>query len=154
MLAITGAGARTLIRLRSQQLRILDDVLLLWACICLIAATILLVRGASTLYRIETFKADPAAAAFVSGQDIIDAIAKIQEDTYPFGVLIWLSVFSVKFCYLLFFRQLIDRLSHITSYWKITFAVTAVACIFNATASFIACPEFGNDNRKPVPTLD
>ncbi|KAL8964047.1 MAG: hypothetical protein Q9183_004749, partial [Haloplaca sp. 2 TL-2023] len=95
VLAAIGAGARTLIRFRNQQLRILDDVLLLWACICLIAATILLVRGASTLYRIETFQADPAAAAFVSVQDINDAIAKIQEDTYPFGVLIWLSVFSV-----------------------------------------------------------
>ncbi|KAL8687753.1 MAG: hypothetical protein Q9218_006168 [Villophora microphyllina] len=148
VLAIIGAVARTIIRFRNRQLRVLDDALLLSACICLIAATIMLVKGASYLYMVEALQAHPELAAFASMQEISDAIAKIQQDTYPFGVLIWLSVFAVKFCYLSFFRQLIDRLARITVYWRITLAVTFVACIFNATASFVACPEFGENNLK------
>ncbi|KAL8726355.1 MAG: hypothetical protein Q9166_006762 [cf. Caloplaca sp. 2 TL-2023] len=38
----------------------------------------------------------------------------------------------------------------ITIYWRITLALTFIACIFNACASFIACPEFGDDNLKCV----
>lgn len=148
VLAIIGALARTLIRFRNRQLRVLDDALLLSACICLIAATILLVKGASYLYMVETLQANPDLVAFASLQDISAAVAKIQQNTYPFGVLIWLSVFAVKFCYLSFFRQLIDQLARIVVYWRITLAVTFVACIFNATASFVSCPEFGKDNRK------
>ncbi|KAL8630979.1 hypothetical protein Q9189_003327 [Teloschistes chrysophthalmus] len=148
VLAIIGALARTLIRFRNRQLRVLDDALLLSACICLIAATILLAKGASYLYMVETLQASPELVAFASLQDISAAVAKIQQNTYPFGVLIWLSVFAVKFCYLSFFRQLIDRLARIVVYWRITLAVTFVACIFNATASFVSCPEFGKDNLK------
>ncbi|KAL8667317.1 MAG: hypothetical protein Q9202_000891 [Teloschistes flavicans] len=148
VLAIIGALARTLIRFRNRQLRVLDDALLLSACICLIAATILLVKGASYLYMIEILRANPKLVAFDSLQQVSDAVAKIQQDTYPFGVLIWLSVFAVKFCYLSFFRQLIDRLARIVVYWRITLAVSFVACIFNATASFASCPEFGENNLK------
>ncbi|KAL9579386.1 MAG: hypothetical protein Q9212_005142 [Teloschistes hypoglaucus] len=148
ILAIIGALARTLIRFRNRQLRVLDDALLLSACICLIAATILLVKGASYLYMVETLQANPELVAFASLQQVSAAVAKIQQNTYPFGVLIWLSVFAVKFCYLSFFRQLIDRLARIVVYWRITLAVTFVACIFNATASFVSCPEFGKNNLK------
>ncbi|KAL8701855.1 MAG: hypothetical protein Q9201_004683 [Fulgogasparrea decipioides] len=150
VLAMIGAVARTFIRFRNRQLRILDDALLLSACLCLVAATILLVKGASSLYLIIMFQSNPAASSFASLQQISDAVAKVQQDTYPFGVLIWLAVFAVKFCYLSFFRQLIDRLSHITVYWTVTLAVTFIACVFNATASFIACPEFGDNNLNCV----
>ena len=83
-------------------------------------------------------------------QQVSGTIAKVQRETYLFGVLIWLCVFAVKFCYLFFFRQLIDRLRRIIIYWKITLALTFIACVFNASASFIACPEFGDNNLKCV----
>ncbi|KAL8892930.1 MAG: hypothetical protein Q9215_000294 [Flavoplaca cf. flavocitrina] len=150
ILAIVGALARTVIRFLNQQLRVLDDALLVFACVCLIAATVLLVNGASSLYLIIAFQSNPQAAAMTSLQQVSGTIAKVQRETYPFGVLIWLCVFAVKFCYLFFFRQLIDRLRRITIYWKITLALTFIACVFNACASFIACPEFGDNNLKCV----
>ncbi|KAL8901078.1 MAG: hypothetical protein Q9192_000741 [Flavoplaca navasiana] len=150
ILAIVGALARTIIRFLNQQLRVLDDALLVFACVCLIAATVLLINGASSLYLIIAFQSNPQAAAMTSLQQVSGTIAKVQRETYPFGVLIWLCVFAVKFCYLFFFRQLIDRLRRITVYWKITLALTSIACVFNACASFIACPEFGDNNLKCV----
>ncbi|KAL8757059.1 MAG: hypothetical protein Q9199_002500 [Rusavskia elegans] len=128
ILAIVGAVARTIICFRNRQLRVLDDALLLSACVCLTAATVLLVNGASSLYLITAFQTNPQATTITSLQQF--------------------CVFAVKFCYLFFFRQLIDRLTRITIYWRITLAFTFIACIFNACGSFIACPEFGDNNLR------
>ncbi|KAL8996263.1 MAG: hypothetical protein Q9169_004194 [Polycauliona sp. 2 TL-2023] len=150
IIALIGAAARTIIRFHNQQLRVLDDALLLSACVCLIAATVLLSNGAHSLYLIVAFQTNPQAVAMISLQYASDTISKVQREAYSFGVLIWLCVFAVKFCYLFFFRQLIDRLKAITIYWRITLGFTFIACVFNACASFIACPEFGADNLKCV----
>ncbi|KAI4089616.1 MAG: hypothetical protein LQ339_008522 [Xanthoria mediterranea] len=150
IIAIISAVARTVIRFRNRQLRVLDDALLLFACACLIAATALLLSGASSLYLITAFQLNPEASAITSLKQVNATVSKVQRETYPFGLLIWLCVFAVKFCYLFFFRQLIDRLTRITIYWRITLAFTFIACIFNASGSFIACPEFGDNNLKCI----
>lgn len=154
-MAIIGAIARTFIRFRSWQLRVLDEALLLFACLCLPAATILFIKGASSLYLVEQLQLTPEAAATVIVQQISAATGKLQQEEYAFGIQIWLSVFAVKFCYLTFFRQLIDRLSRITTYWGLTLAVTCVACVFNVCSSFIACPKVGDSSRNMShPILD
>jgi len=102
-LAIIGAIARTFIRFRGRQLHVLDEALLLFACLCLLAATILLIKGASSLYLVEQLQLTPEAAASVTVQQISAAIGRLQQEEYAFGILIWLSVFAVKFCYLSFF---------------------------------------------------
>jgi len=154
-LAIIGAIARTFIRFRSRQLRVLDEALLLFACLCLPAATKLFIKGASSLYLVEQLQLTPEAAATVIVQQISAATGKLQQEEYAFGIQIWLSVIAVKFCYLTFFRQLIDRLSRITTYWGLTLAVTCVACVFNVCSKFIACPKVGDSSRNMShPILD
>lgn len=102
------------------------------------------------MYLITAFQLNPEASAITSLKQVNATVSKVQRETYPFGLLIWLCVFAVKFCYLFFFRQLIDRLTRITIYWRITLAFTFIACIFNASGSFIACPEFGDNNLKCI----
>ncbi len=154
-MAIIGAIARTLIRFRGRQLHVLDEALLLFACFCLLAATILLIKGASSLYLVEQLQLTPEAVALVTVQQISAVIVKLQQEEYVFDILIWLSIFAVKFCYLSFFGQLIDRLSRITTYWRLTLAVTCFACVFNVFSSFIACPKLGNSSRNMShPILD
>lgn len=146
---------RTFIRFRGRQLHFLDEALLLFACLCLLAATILLIKGASSLYLVEQLQLTPEAAASVTVQQIIAAIVKLQQEEYAVGILIWLSVFTVKFCYLSFLRELTDRLSRITTYWRLTLAVTCVSCVFNVCSSFIACPKLGDSSRNMShPILD
>lgn len=153
--AMIGAIARTFIRFRNRQLRILDDALLLFACLCLVAATILLTKGAPSLYLVEQLQLNPEAAASVTLQQTSAAIIKLQRYGYTSGILTWFSVFAVKFCYLSFFRQLIDRVSRVTTYWRLTLAVTCVACVFNVCSSFIACPKLGASSRNmSLPVLD
>jgi len=84
-LAIIGAIARTFIRFRNRQLRVVDDALLLFACFCLVAATIVLIKGASLLYLVEELQLTPEAAASVPEQQVDAAIVKLQQDGYTFG---------------------------------------------------------------------
>ena len=144
-LAITGAISRTVIRTLNHQLRLLDDFLLLLACICLITSTVLLNEAAPTLYTIGLFGRTGLAVSIPKAL-IIQFISKIQRYSYPFGTLIWTTIFLVKFSYLAFFRLLIDRQRPIIIYWRIAMLVTGIAAVFNISSAFIGCAKFGDDN--------
>lgn len=76
------------------------------------------------------------------------AVAVIESEGYAYSVLIWVAIFVVKFCYLCFFRLLIDRLKGLVVYWRVTMSVTAFSSVFNICALFIACPYFGQKACK------
>lgn len=152
MFAIVGATARTAIRFHKGQQNIVDESLLLFACLCLVAATALLYKTASPLYQLmiaeAAEKVNPGLTQGIPIDSVIEAVSKIERYSYPFGALIWAVVFSVKFCYLHFFRLLIDRQQPLVNYWKVTMAITLVAAVFNTCASFESCPKFGNQDCK------
>ena len=150
VLAIIGAAVRTYIRVSKCQQRVLDDYILLpFACATLIASTILLNIGAPPLYQLVaaeyTESIDPAFSDNVPIAEMVAAIDKIQRFTYPFGALIWASIFAVKFCYLYFFRLLIDRQHGVVNYWRVAIVVTGLAAVFDICAPFISCSKFGQD---------
>ncbi|KAL2046291.1 hypothetical protein N7G274_001738 [Stereocaulon virgatum] len=147
-LALVGATARTVIRFHTGQRRIVDDALFLFSCVCLVSATAIVNVGLSPLYQMEA--AQPAQGSAqtpaIPLAEVSLAISRIQDYTYPFGSLIWGCVFAVKFCYLYFFRLLIDRQRAMVLYWRTALAVTAIAFVFNTCGSFISCPRFGQKN--------
>lgn len=126
-------------------MRFLDDFLLLFASVCLIAATILLNLGADSLYQVGAVNATELAA-MIPLKVISAAITKIQNYTYPFGALIWACIFLVKFCYLAFFRLLIDRQKALVNYWRVTMVVVFLSACFDISSSFIGCSHFGSEN--------
>ena len=107
--------------------------------------------GLSPLYQLEAAQLAQSSVqtAEIPLEEVSKAISKIQDYTYDFGTLTWACILAVKFCYLYFFRLLIDRQRAMVLYWKIAVGVTAVAFVFNACASFISCSEFGQQDRKP-----
>ena len=154
MLAIVGAVARTAIRFGKGQQHILDESLLLFACLCLVAATVVLWSAASPLY--ELVMAEAATNAnFGSGYEVpVDSIdelvSKLQKYSYSYGALIWSVVFAVKLCYLHFLRYLIDRQRSLVSFWKVAMFMNLIAAVFNICASFESCPEFGDQECQSL----
>lgn len=95
-------------------------------------------------------KANPDLKQEIPIDSVIEAVSKIQRYSYPFGALIWAVVFAVKFCYLHFFRLLIDRQQALVNYWKVTMVITLIAAVFNTCASFESCPKFGSQDCKSL----
>lgn len=112
----------------------------------------MLYKTASPLYQLmmagAAEKASPGLMQEIPIDSVIAAVSVVEKYSYPFGALIWAVVFDVKFCYLHFFRFLIDRQQPLVNYWKITVAINLIAAVFNICASFEACPKFGDQVCK------
>lgn len=139
---------RTVIRLRNRQLQMVDDLLLLFACVCLTSSTILLVIMAPSLDFFATLFADAASITFSENQvkalfDLGVVDHSIQKYTYAHAVLAWTAIFFIKFCYLSFFRLLVDRLRRLIWFWKFVLGISVVFLGFSICSSFIACPYLG-----------
>ena len=146
--------ARTILRVQKKQQRVIDDFLFLFACTCLIAATILLVKEASSIYTVTNLVTRLISGSSLGNQVAASplvfehTVAVIQSDGYAYSVLIWVTIFAIKFYYLCFFRMLIDRLKSLVLYWRVTMSITTTFATFNICALFIACPYFGQKARK------
>ena len=111
-----------------------------------------MIVGAPNLYQLTGAsyleQQDPAIAADVPEEFVIEEISQIQRYLYPFGSLIWASIFSVKFCYLYFFRLLIDRQKSMIVYWRAAMVITFVSAVFDICGSFESCPELGANSLQ------
>ena len=140
--------ARTAIRFHKGQQHIIDESLLLFACLCLVAATVMLYMTASPLYEMITAEVAVEANSGLRQEIPIGSftgmVSKLQRYFYAFGALIWSVVFTVKFCYLHFFRLLIDRQKSLVNFWKVTIVINLVAAVFNICAEFTSCPKLGD----------
>ena len=137
--------ARIVIRFRKGQQHIIDESLLLFACLCLVVATIMLCIIASPAYEMiiieAAVKANPGLRQGIPIDSFTEMVARY---FYAFGALIWGVVFAVKFSYLHFFRLLIDRQKSLVNFWKVTMVISLVAAVFNICSTFISCPKLGN----------
>ena len=140
--------ARTAIRFHNGQQHIIDESLLLFACLCLVAATVMLYITASPMYEMimaeAAVKANPGLRQEVPIDSFTEMISKMQRYFCAFGALIWGVAFAVKFCYLHFFRLLIDRQRPLVNFWKVTMVINLIAAIFNICSSFTSCPKLGD----------
>ncbi len=145
---------RTAIRFGKGQQHIIDESLLLFACLCLVAATVMLYISASPLYELmmaeAAEKANPGLIQEIPIDSITELVSKIQRYSYPFGALIWGVVFAVKFCYLHFLRFLIDRQRSLVNFWKVAMIINLIAAVFNICSSFESCPKFGDQGCESL----
>ena len=58
-------------------------------------------------------------------------------------VMLTTSIFSVKFVYLFFFRQMADRIRPLLIWWWCVFGVLVVAAPVSVFVNFIGCPSTG-----------
>lgn len=148
-IAISIALARIFARLHLTKRLYLDDWLLLFACFCLTAATILLFYGLPTVYLIEATSLNPIGLFGGGGSGITDLAVLLQKINFfarfnwVYLILSWTTIFAVKFGFLSFFRNLVLRLPGIHQYWRVVVAVTAVVYLFSLVDGIIACPHDG-----------
>ena len=140
-IAIIAAIARTVIRFRIQRRLLLDDILLGFGCVCLIAATILLYKVLPVLYLVLRLVSDPSSVRLPPG--FSQQASFYQKILYSHLALAWSVIYSVKFCFLCLFRLLIDRLKGIVRYWRFVVGITAISAGYCISYQFIVCPRFG-----------
>ena len=143
--------ARTAIRFHKGQQHIIDESLLLFACLCLVAATVMLYIIVSPMY--EMIMAEAAVKAnpgLRQGLPIDSFTEMVSRYFYAFGALIWGVAFAVKFSYLHFFRLLIDRQKSLVNFWKVAMVINLIAAVFNICSTFMSCPKLGNQICESV----
>ena len=152
-IAIITAFIRLRIRLKIRRRLYLDDAFLGLACLFLLGASIILYRGLEILY--------------LSDKDLVDFIiehrAEIADDVEPravmlvfgyqrhfwwIGPLSWLAIFSVKFSFLSFFHQLVNRLPRLLLYWRIVVLLNIFTLIYFVGWYSIECSQTNFESRK------
>lgn len=132
------AALRFAVRLHNQRRLFFEDALLLFACTCLTVATILLYK-----FSIYLFVAERLLKGLIApSSDIVMQMLWFHKIIYAYMGLIWTTIFFVKFCFLGFFRRLINRLRAMILYWRFVVGVTGIAYIFCICSPLIECPTF------------
>lgn len=152
-IALITASVRTVIRFRTRQLQILDDFLLLFACMCLTVTTTLLVKMLPYITVLaKMFSATPDLEQVEFRIELDRELKALDHSSqaylYTHSVLAWVALFSIKFCYLHFMKGLVSRLKGITVYWNIVLGVNVLSLAFNISSLFIGCPYFGKTASK------
>lgn len=147
MLATIG---RLALRFRFQKRLFADDYVLLFGCSSLIAAFALTNVMFEDIYfsmslilgPVDLELQESASAGFG------DRILRYRQLSLSTDVICWAIIFSVKTSYLLFFRQLLDRLPSLLNFWKGTVGFVIVSGIFCICSNIFACPHFGVSSSK------
>lgn len=144
---MVAATVRTLIRLYSHRRLFFDDYMLIFACINLIAAHVLLHLMRSSMYLFEgmIFDAESDPFAALSDMKVMNRILEYRKMVFAFLVLTWTTIFAVKICFLFFFHQMLKRLQRMMFTWRVIFGLTLLFYGICASGPFIYCPHFGRN---------
>lgn len=143
-IAILAASMRIALRIHSQRRLFLDDAFLLFACAALTAATPVLYRDIVPLYFVQELASEGLSPEKFSQSSGVNGEAEVQLYQvlhFTYEALVWTAIFSVKFSFLAFFRQIIDRIQSLVLYWKIVGVMNILACAFCVCFSFMECPQ-------------
>lgn len=149
-LSLITATIRMVIRFQSQRRLLFDDFMLMFACLTLSAAQIILYTTTDNWYWAEAFILDPKPQTLAAIEDHGARILTPQQLAFSFLTLTWTSIFAVKICYLLFFHQMIIRLERLVLAWKLVFGFTVICWAFCACEIFISCPHFDLDDLSQL----
>lgn len=141
--SIIAAALHIALKLRNDRRLQTGDFFLFLACACLTISTALIYRLLSSGILIGERFADPDVLLIESLPALVKSISLYQREDYAFLGLTWGSIFSVKFSFLFFFKQLINRLDRIMAFWKITMVITIISFLCCIISFLTVCPHFG-----------
>ncbi|KAM7193862.1 hypothetical protein V8F33_007548 [Rhypophila sp. PSN 637] len=143
---LIASGVRFYIRFRVQRELGWDDGFLIFGLACIVSAFGLLFNVMDTMYETEELVFNE------SGSFVIDDVAALITRTVRYHrisaaalTLMWFSLCSVKFSFLVFFKRLIRQMPHLEIYWSFTLAFNIIVTCFGAAVFLIACPYFTED---------
>ncbi|KAL8724159.1 MAG: hypothetical protein Q9181_006953 [Wetmoreana brouardii] len=143
--AMLAAIGRLAIRFRYQNRLSADDYVLLLGCSSLIAAFTLTNVMFEDIYFDMSLILGPRELVLQesASEDFVNHILEHQQLSFSTEVMCWVTIFAVKMSFLLFFRQLVDRLGALLTFWTVTVGIVVVSWIFCICSIFISCPHFG-----------
>lgn len=112
-LSILTAAVRTVIRVRLYRRLHPDDFMLLFACVTLIAANVVVYLMLSDLYWSEELLLNPGPTILAMArtpEEISGRIQSTRKTMLSFMALSWTAIYAIKLCFLLFFSS-DDRLA-------------------------------------------
>lgn len=142
-MAIVTYAVRTYIRARMLKKFFADDILLLFAVICLVAVTGL---GFSSLQHQYDL-----LAVILHGADpvllfsVLDDIPRTSVEENTAATIWWFVIYPVKLAFLFFFRRLIYRVRGLKLWWYFVVVFTVLAGLASLTVSWLTCPYFTID---------
>ena len=147
MLATVG---RLTLRFRFQKRLFADDYVLLFGCSWLIAAFTLTNIMFEDIYFYMSLILGPVDLELQESMsaDFGDRILKYRQLSLSTYIICWVIIFAVKMSYLLFFRQLLDRLPSLLNFWKGTLGFVIVSGVFCICSIIISCPHFAVSSSK------
>jgi hypothetical protein len=95
----------------------MNDYIVLAEAMCLCAATGLIYRNCDNYFLSDVMQKDPSLFLKVSPNQISELLKISNTYLYPFLALIWTTIFVVKFFFLAFFKELIERVTKIQKYY-------------------------------------
>lgn len=141
--SIIAAAVHIALKLRNYRRLQTEDFFVFLACGCLTISTALIYRLSSSSFLIAESFADPDISLMDSLPALVKSISLYLRENYAFLGLIWGSIFSVKFSFLFFFKQSINRQDRIMTFWKIVMAITMISFLCSIISFLTVCPHFG-----------
>lgn len=144
-LSIFTATVRTVYRIRVNRRLRPDDYMLFFACATLIAANAMLYLLLSDLYWDEELLLDPVKtilAAANTPKQLFGKILSTRMMILALQAVTWTSIYAIKFCFLLFFHQIVCRLKGQLFLWKIILGITVLFYCICISVSFMTCTHY------------
>lgn len=119
--------------------------MLLFACVTLIAENVILYLMLSDLYWVEELLLKPGPTILEMArapEGISGRVQSIRKTLLSFIALSWTTIYAIKFCFLLFFHQMIDRLKSLVLIWKITLGITVLSYCICLSSLFMSCTHY------------
>ncbi|SPB47764.1 unnamed protein product [Aspergillus niger] len=145
---------RIFIRLFTRRRLYLDDAFLSFAFTTLLIGTVLGFLRAYTIYfQMAALEGNVGAVLFLASH--LNEHAKDYGFNIAFIVLLWTTVFAVKWCYLAFFQPLLVGMSRwFIIYYRFTVGLSVISWILSAfVAPIVPCPYTGMKAIFPNSTV-
>ncbi|MCJ1466437.1 hypothetical protein MMC07_005056 [Pseudocyphellaria aurata] len=146
-LAILAAVTRLILQVKIYRRLQVDDLFVIFACICLTASTVLAYAKASILYWDQELHLNPSRVYHLTEEhvDIAGPLNRYLRLFYSYTALLWAAIFAVKFGYLAFFRRLVDRVRPLIIYWRVIIGLSIVSLFWCVISVYVACEKWGID---------
>ena len=106
----------------------IDDGILFFGILCLIASMVLLFIYVDDLFLVEALEGNTIPDNLPV--NFLEHVLDFEKLVVGAMVLTWCAIISVKFSYLFLFRKLIDRIRPMIMYWWVAVAYNALISIY------------------------
>lgn len=122
----------------------LDDYLVLFAAVCLVVESTILLYYCDMIYTIVLLMLNPLDIFQFGRLEILEVLDFLKW-TNVFLVFSWTANYAIKFSFLAFFRVLVRGVSRrLNWYWWLVFVFTLASWLFNIVENFAHCGATGS----------